>query len=177
MDEMNWSLPPDLEHALERFYSVPEPSPAFAARLEQQLAIRQADLLGAGPALEPRERRSLVHVLLTRLHILKDSAAQPHSPSKPERKSLMLSLRTRPLVVIALALLLLLALTGVVYAVGNLLGYIPGIGIIDHTSQVRVLAEPLSQTRAGVTITVTKAFLGANKALIVFQVDGLSADK
>jgi len=100
----------------------------------------------------------------------------PRIAAQVERKSFMKTLRTRPLMAIVLALLILLALTGVAYAIGKSLGYIPGIGMVE-TSSLRVLAEQVSQTRDGVTVTVEKAILNADNALIVLKVEGLSHDK
>lgn len=159
MDKMNPMLPPELENALTGFYSAPEPTPAFAARLERELAMQQARLLQPGSA--PKSRRD----------------ETMRREAKPERKSLMLTLRSRPLLAIVLMLLLALLLTGVAYAVGIRLGYIPGIGFVDAGNRLRVLAEPVSQTRDGVTVTVTKAILSTDRTAIVFKVEGLSSDK
>ena len=57
--------------------------------------------------------------------------------------------RTRPLVAIDLALLTLLALTGVVYAIGKSLGYIPGIGVVNQDAPIRVLADPVTTSHNG----------------------------
>ena len=40
MDEMNLTLPPELESSLDDFYAIPEPDPAFASRLDQDLQSR-----------------------------------------------------------------------------------------------------------------------------------------
>ncbi len=63
MDEMNWTLPPELEHALSDFYSAPEPAPLFAAHLEEQLARLQIDLLQAGTVAEPSWWSSIIRRL------------------------------------------------------------------------------------------------------------------
>ena len=40
MDEKNLTLPPELESSLDEFYAAPEPDPAFASRLDQDLQRR-----------------------------------------------------------------------------------------------------------------------------------------
>jgi len=94
-----------------------------------------------------------------------------------EIKSFLMTLRTRPLLAILLALLTLLALTGAAYAIGKSLGYIPGIGLVDTSSALRVLAEPVSQTRDGITITVEEAVLSSDKTVLVFTVENIPFDK
>ncbi len=85
----------------------------------------------------------------------------------------MQTLRARPALAIAIVILALLLLTGVAYAIGRLTGYIPGIGMIDQSAPLRVLAEPVTVTREGVTITVTEAVLSADKTVILVKVEGV----
>ena len=40
MDDMNWTLPPELESALEDFHTAPQPDPAFVSRLNFELHRR-----------------------------------------------------------------------------------------------------------------------------------------
>lgn len=65
----------------------------------------------------------------------------------------------------------------VVAAMKRLLGYIPGVGLVDSASPLRVLAEPVSQTREGVTITVDEAILSSGKTVIKFTVENIPFDK
>ena len=88
----------------------------------------------------------------------------------------MQTLRARPLLLIAIIVLALLVMTGVAYAIGKSLGYIPGVGFVDQTAQLRVLAEPVTITRDGVTITITEAVLSADKTVLVYRVEGIPAD-
>jgi hypothetical protein len=61
-----------------------------------------------------------------------------------------------------------------VYAeVRNLLGYIPGVGLVDTSNPIRVLSEPVEQTRNGVTITVTSAVLTADRTHIEYRIFGV----
>ncbi len=61
----------------------------------------------------------------------------------------------------------------VVTAMGRLFGYIPGYGIVDLSSPIRVLAEPVSVTRDGVTVSVNKGTLTADKTALDFTVTGV----
>ncbi len=55
----------------------------------------------------------------------------------------------------------------------KLIGYIPGVGIVDQSRPVRVLAEPVSLTRDGITVTVTSATLTGDRAQITYRVFGV----
>ena len=93
-----------------------------------------------------------------------------------KRSSFMQTLRARPALALIIILLALSLLTGVVYAIGKSLGYIPGVGIIDQSAPLRVLAEPVTITRDGVTITVTEAVLSADKTVLFVKVEGVPRD-
>ena len=58
-------------------------------------------------------------------------------------------------------------------AVRQLLGYIPGVGIVDQSAPIRLLAEPVSQTRDGITITVTSATLTSDRTHIEYRIFGV----
>ncbi len=93
-----------------------------------------------------------------------------------ERKSLMQIFRARPVLVMVIAILAFLVLSGVAYAIGKVMGYIPGIGMIDQSTQLRVLAEPISVTRDGITLTVEQVVLSADKTVLVYQIEGIPED-
>ena len=154
MDEMNWTLPPGLDEALTDFYNTPEPSPAFALHLERELARRQNQLL----QVESPKETNLWSRVVSRL-TQKDTAH--------------MNPRLKLAWTIVLVLLVLVAITGVAYAVGSMLGYIPGVGIIDQSAPLRVLAEPVTVTRDGVAITITKALLSADKTVLFVSVTGV----
>lgn len=91
----------------------------------------------------------------------------------PERMSFMKMLQTRPLVAMLLALLILLALSGVVYAIGKVTGYIPGVGIVDQSVPLRILAEPVVVERAGLMVTVSQVVTDTNRTFVAYAVDGI----
>ncbi len=55
----------------------------------------------------------------------------------------------------------------------RLFGYIPGIGIVDTRSTIRVLAEPVSMTRDGVTVSINQAVLTNEETKIIFGISGV----
>jgi Tol biopolymer transport system component len=58
-------------------------------------------------------------------------------------------------------------------AVRGLFGYIPGVGIVDQSAPIRVLAEPVSVTRDEISITVTSATLTGDKTHIEYRIFGV----
>ena len=61
----------------------------------------------------------------------------------------------------------------VLAAVRGLFGYIPGVGIVDQSAPIRVLEEPVSLTRDGVTVRVFQATLTGAQTQIIYQVFGV----
>lgn len=90
-----------------------------------------------------------------------------------QRNSFMQTLRARPVMVIVIVLLALSLLTGVVYAIGRLTGYIPGIGFVQANS-LRVLAEPVSQTREGITVSIEQVVVDSERTIIIYKTEGLT---
>ena len=98
----------------------------------------------------------------------------PQIASQLKMKTFMQTLRTRPLAAILIALLILLVLTGVAYAIGRSLGYIPGIGLVENVSGMRVLAEPVSLTREGISLTLEEVLAYPDHVEISYRVEGIS---
>ena len=44
------------------------------------------------------------------------------------------------------------------------LGFVPGAGMVESANDLRVLAEPVAQTRDGITVRIDRAFVTAQKA-------------
>lgn len=61
----------------------------------------------------------------------------------------------------------------VIAAVGQMLGYIPGVGIVDQNTPIRVLEEPVSITRDGITVSVNQAYLTAEKTVLDTGISGV----
>ncbi|MBI1793497.1 MAG: PD40 domain-containing protein [Chloroflexi bacterium] len=89
-----------------------------------------------------------------------------------ERKSIMQTLRARPVLTIVIIVLALSLLTGVAYAIGRLTGFIPGIGFVE-TSALRVLAEPVAVSRDGITVSIEQVVVDSERTVIVYKTEGL----
>jgi hypothetical protein len=97
---------------------------------------------------------------------------------KGKRKTTM---QPRMKVFAAVFLILLVLIIGLVSvpsvraAIQRWIGYVPGIGLVSE-GQIRVLAEPVSVTREGITLTLEQALADSSQTTIVYSVDGLSID-
>lgn len=97
----------------------------------------------------------------------------PRLAADLERKSLLMTLRARPLTAILIVLFLLALMSGVAYAIGRSLGFSPSTGIVE-TSSLRTLAEPVAQERDGFRVTVTDAAVDSDHTVIRYQVEWLT---
>ncbi len=120
-----------------------------------------------------RERMKDVLESIARRGVPEETNLWPKLSARLERKSLMTTLRTRPLAAILIALFILLVLSGVAYAVGRSLGYLPGFGLVEQGAPIRVLKEPVSLTREGITVTVKNAILTPDRTEIGYFVSGV----
>ncbi len=118
----------------------------------------------------------------TYFKVLDDTAADyvtdkldlmPRISARLERKSLMNTMRARPVVTVLVVLLALLVLTTVVYALGRLTGYIPGVGFVQKDS-LRVLAEPVSQTQDGITVSIEQVVADSERTIVIYKTEGLT---
>jgi hypothetical protein len=109
-----------------------------------------------------------------RAHVPDDINLYPRIAAHLQRKTIMQTLRAKPALLILLVVIAFALLSGVAYAVGRSLGYIPGVGLVDQTAPLRVLAEPVSVTREGITLTVEQATLAFNKTVIVYTIEGVT---
>lgn len=150
--------PPEFEIQVRKSLNVPEPETKKLDSLRAQFIARGKAALKAG--LQP------------------DSAPNPFRPEKepnmieintPERKTFMTTVRARPALVILIALLLLLALSGVAYAIGRSLGYIPGVGVVEQTPSILILDKPVTVERDGVTLTVEQVFATSEKTTVIYR--------
>jgi WD40 repeat protein len=91
------------------------------------------------------------------------------------KNSLIQSYRTRPLTRALILILFLLMLTGVAYAMGNLFGFIPGVGIIEQGVPLRILSDSVTEMREGITTTIQRAVLSGDKTTVIYSVEGIPA--
>jgi hypothetical protein len=74
---------------------------------------------------------------------------------------------------IFLAGILLIGPQRVATAMRSLIGYLPGVGIVDQSAPIRILAEPVSLTRQGITVSINRATLTADRTQIEVGVSGV----
>jgi len=97
----------------------------------------------------------------------------PQIAAKVERKNFMRTVRTRPAFALLLVLLALAFISGVAYAVGKITGYIPGVGIVDQSMPLRILAEPVVAQRDGLTVTISEIVADSEHTFIAYTIDGI----
>jgi len=157
------------------------PEPKFLPELELQVRKAMDVPESDTQKMDALREQFISHGVATLKPILESvSASHPFRPEKETRMK-HTSLRFSPRLVwgiafIVVALLLTLAFRSptVVNALRRLLNYIPGVGIVEQTAPFRVLAEPVSVTRDGLTIAVKEAVLSADKTtvIVVMEKDG-----
>jgi len=101
----------------------------------------------------------------------------PNISTRLERKSLMMKLRTRPFVAMLIGLLILLTLSGMVYALGRVLGYIPGVGIVEQSIPLRTLREAVVMERDGITVKVYQVVVNAEYTFVDYALNGIIMPK
>ncbi|MDL1944324.1 hypothetical protein FBQ99_18470 [Chloroflexi bacterium CFX2] len=99
----------------------------------------------------------------------------PAISARLERRTFIMTLRARPILMFLVILLALTLLTGVAYAIGRLTGFIPGIGFVE-TSVLRVLAEPVTVTRDGITVSIEQVVVDSERTVIVYKAEGLTIE-
>ena len=117
----------------------------------------------------PQARQEFVNSLHARL--VHQATTQSGKSSRP--------IYLRPAWVVASLITLLMVgilLIGpqrVLAAMRGLFGYIPGVGIVEQSAPFRVLSEPVSVTRDGISITVTSALLTGDKTHVEYRIFGV----
>ena len=74
--------------------------------------------------------------------------------------------------VLALAVIVV-SVPGLAAALERVFGYVPEIGLVETTNGLRMLAEPVSVTRDGVTITITNVLAYDDHIELMYEVDGI----
>ncbi len=77
-------------------------------------------------------------------------------------------------VILMLALVVvLITVPGAANAMRHLFGYIPGVGLVEQSSPLRVLAEPVTETRQGISVSVTAAILSGDRTHLEYRIFGV----
>ncbi|MGE5251511.1 MAG: hypothetical protein ACM3QS_15015, partial [Bacteroidota bacterium] len=74
--------------------------------------------------------------------------------------------------VLALAVLVV-TMPSVAAAIGRLFGYVPSVGLVENSGNLRMLAEPVSVQREGVTLAITTVFVYSDHVELAYRVDGV----
>lgn len=61
-------------------------------------------------------------------------------------------------------------------AVGKIFGYVPEVGLVESTNGLRMLAEPVSTTRDGVTLTISHVFVYPDRVELQYAVSGIAPE-
>jgi hypothetical protein len=69
-----------------------------------------------------------------------------------------------------------ISIPAVAEALQHLFGFIPGVGLVDRSAPIRVLAEPVVVTRSGVSLIVSEAILSADQTVLVVDIKGVPLD-
>ena len=77
------------------------------------------------------------------------------------------------MVALFLVVFLIIGPQKVYAAIMRLFGYIPGVGLVSENSDIRVLKEPVSETRDGITISVNSMVLTPNESIVDFGTMGV----
>lgn len=72
-----------------------------------------------------------------------------------------------------LVIVILLCIPGVAQAVKRLFGYAPGSGMVEKTSIIRVLKEPVEFKPGETTIIVSQAISDSNHTRLAYQIDNI----
>jgi len=75
-------------------------------------------------------------------------------------------------VLLLVFLIVLVSVPSVAAAIQRWFGYVPGIGLVSD-GQIRVMAEPVSVTREGVTVTVDQVVINQERTALLYSVDGI----
>lgn len=79
------------------------------------------------------------------------------------------------LAAVAVVIAILASVPGVVQAVKNLLGFIPGVGVVEQGASLRILKDAVETTIEETKITVSQAVTDADHLRLFYQVENIPA--
>jgi hypothetical protein len=77
--------------------------------------------------------------------------------------------------VLALAVMIV-SVPGVAAAIGRLFGYVPEVGLVENTGDLRILDQSYSMTRDGVTLTINYVLVDKDHIEVIYGVHGISPE-
>jgi len=76
---------------------------------------------------------------------------------------------------LALVLVILFSMPGIATAMKRLLGYIPGVGLVEENAPLRLLESPVQARQGDTTITVVQGVIDAQQTTLLYQVENIPA--
>jgi hypothetical protein len=107
-----------------------------------------------------------------RLKIPDDVNLFPRIAARFERKSILQTLRTKPILLGLSILFSLAVVTGVAYAVGRSLGYIHGVGMVENEQTVRILSGETKISSNGFSLFVRSLTADSAQTLVSYRIMG-----
>ena len=136
------------------------PKPIQSSELEK--AVRDVTAI-------PEPDSEFLHSLRHRFVAEGHASAIKHQEIQMKNRSWKKRLAWTVVAFVLVALGVLSTNPTVVNALKRLFGYVPNVGIIDQSSQVWVLSEPVTVTRENFIVTVEQAVLSNGKITIVYS--------
>lgn len=136
------------------------PEPKHSSELEK--AVKDVTTV-------PEPDAEFIHSLRARFVAEGHASAIQHQEIQMKQRSTTKRLEWAAVAFVLVALAVLSTNPTVVNALKRLFGYVPNVGIIDQSSQVRMLTEPITITRDGYTVIVEQAVLNDEKTAIVYS--------
>jgi hypothetical protein len=63
---------------------------------------------------------------------------------------------------------------GISAALERIFGYVPDVGLVENTGNLRILAEPASLMRDGVTLIITNVIVYEDRVELIYEVEGIA---
>lgn len=108
-----------------------------------------------------------------RTRVPDDVNLYPRIAAQLERKTFMKTLLAKPALLILSIIFTLALLSGVVYAVGRSLGYIPGVGIVENYQTVRILPKTIAASQDGIIFQVRSLTADSNQTILTYSIYGI----
>lgn len=125
----------------------------------------------------PQPRKDFVDDLAMRLHFQYLEHRSFRGEDSPKQEHWFLSfwrkLQTRPVLLVLSVLIAMILLTGIVYAVGQLSGYIPGFGFTSSSERIYVLEEVITREENGLIFRVEQAVSDKERFWVKVRVENL----
>jgi hypothetical protein len=120
-------------------------------------------------ATVPEPDAEFVYSLRARFITEGHASANKNQETFMKRKTFSQRLTWGLAVLVLVTLIVLSTQPTVVTALKRLFGYVPNVGIIDQSTPVRVLTEPVTVIREGFTVTAEQVVLNAEKSSVVYS--------